>query len=180
MTGKTIYIDNRERSGLEKLVMRHAAKAKITCEVQENMLSDYSFGEVGIEAKTMEDFFQSLHSGHLARQLDNMDDNLSRYALVIHGTLDKYVAGIKRRGRQTPYSAIEAQFIGALARFDVDYDFTEGGLSDRAAPAPCVGPHLRMCASMPCGPSGVVKRRLRPCSPCSGALLKSARRPRRN
>jgi len=124
VTGKTIFIDNRERSGLEKLVMKHAAKAKIACEVQENLLSDYSFGEVGIEAKTMEDFFQSLHSGHLARQLDNMDDNLTRYALVIHGTLDKYVAGIKRRGRKIPYAAIEAQFIGALARFDVDYDVT--------------------------------------------------------
>lgn len=121
---KTIYIDNRERSGLEELVKKHAAKAKITCTVQENMLSDYSFGEVGIEAKTMEDFFQSLHSGHLVRQLDNMDDNLSRYVLVIHGTLDRYVAGLKRRGRYVSYSSIEDQFIGALARFDVDYDVT--------------------------------------------------------
>lgn len=122
---KTILIDYRERSGLEDLVRKHAERSKMTTETQENLLADYVCGGLGIEAKTVQDFFQSLQSGHLRNQLANMDDNFERYALVVHGTLDRYVADMRRRGnRKTSFAQIQAQFIGALARFDVDFDVT--------------------------------------------------------
>ena len=121
---KILFIDNRERSGLEALVKKHAEKAKIEWETKQNLITDYCYGQVAIEAKTMQDYFQSLQSGHLQSQLENMDDNFNHVILVIHGTIDKYVGQMRKRGNRTPYSRIEAMFIGSLARFDVDFDIT--------------------------------------------------------
>ena len=121
---KILFIDNRERSGLETLIKRHADKAKIEWEVKQNLITDYAYGQIGIEAKTIQDYFQSLQSGHLQSQLENLDDNYQRMILVIHGTIDKYVGLMRKRGNKTPYPRIEAMFIGSLARFDVDFDLT--------------------------------------------------------
>lgn len=121
---KILFIDNRERSGLEALVKKHAENAKIEWEIKQNLITDYCYGQVAIEAKTMQDYFQSLQSGHLQSQLENMDDNFNHVILVIHGTIDKYVGQMRKRGNRTPYSRIEAMFIGSLARFDVDFDIT--------------------------------------------------------
>ena len=121
---KVRFIDNRERSGLEALIKRHADKAKIEWEVKQNLITDYAYGQIGIEAKTIQDYFQSLQSGHLQSQLENLDDNYQRMILVIHGTIDKYVGLMRKRGNRTPYARIEAMFIGSLARFDVDFDLT--------------------------------------------------------
>jgi len=124
MSEKILFIDNRERSGLEEGVKKHAKKSNMKWEVKQNMITDYSYGHVGIEAKSIDDYFQSLHSGHLTHQLDNMDDNYNHVILVIHGKVESYVSKMRRRGNRTPFAAIEAQFIGSLARFDVDYDMT--------------------------------------------------------
>ncbi len=121
---KILFIDNRERSGLEALIKRHADKANITWEVKQNLITDYAYGQIGIEAKTIQDYFQSLQSGHLQSQLENLDDNYQRMILVIHGTIDKYVGHMRKRGNKTPYARVEAMFIGSLARFDVDFDVT--------------------------------------------------------
>tara|TARA_R100000152_G_C6773483_1_gene200823 strand:- start:1458 stop:2165 length:708 start_codon:yes stop_codon:yes gene_type:complete len=124
MSEKILFVDNRERSGLEALVKRHADKEGIKWEVKQNLITDYCYGQIGIEAKTMQDYFQSLQSGHLQSQLENMDDNYQRMILIIHGTIDKYVGQMRKRGNRTPYARIEAMFIGSLARFDVDFDLT--------------------------------------------------------
>jgi ERCC4-type nuclease len=124
MADKILYIDNRERSGLEEAVKKHADKNKIKWEVKQNLITDYCYGSLGIEAKSMQDYFQSLQSGHLQHQLENMDDNYARMVLVIHGKLDGYVGRLRRRGSKMPYARVEAQFIGSLARFDVDFDMT--------------------------------------------------------
>jgi ERCC4-type nuclease len=44
--------------------------------------------------------------------------------LVIHGTLDKYVAKAKRGGRKIPFARAFASFTGSLARFSTDYDIS--------------------------------------------------------
>jgi len=124
MTDKVLFIDNRERSGLEEGVKRHADRAGIPWEVKQNLITDYCYGQLGIEAKSMDDYFASLQSGHLQHQLENMDDNYNRMILVIHGRVDKYVGNMRRRGGRTPYARIEAMFIGSLARLDVDFDIT--------------------------------------------------------
>ena len=121
---KVLFIDNRERSGLEEAVQRHADKEKIGWEIKQNLITDYCYGQIGIEAKSMQDYFQSLQSGHLQHQLENMDDNFNRMILVIHGTIDRYVGSMRKRGNKIPYARIEAMFIGSLARFDVDFDLT--------------------------------------------------------
>ena len=124
MNEKTLFIDNRERSGLEEGVKKHANKANIKWEIRQNLITDYSYGHIGIEAKTIDDYFQSLHSGHLNHQLDNMDDNYNQIILVIHGKVETYVGKMRRRGKRVPFARIEGQFIGSLARFDTDYDMT--------------------------------------------------------
>ena len=114
MSEKTLYIDNRERSGLEDLIKKHADKEKIKWEVKQNLITDYCYGQLGIEAKTIQDYFQSLQSGHLQHQLENMDDNFNRMVLVIHGTVDKYVGLMRKRGNKTPFPRVQAQFMLGL------------------------------------------------------------------
>lgn len=62
---KIMFIDYRERSGLEKLVMRYLDKNELKYQMKENMITDYAFANVGIEAKTIQDYMSSLYSGHL-------------------------------------------------------------------------------------------------------------------
>jgi len=125
MEKTTLFIDYRERSGLEKGVMKHCEKEGIPHQMQENLITDYCYGNIGIEAKSIHDYFNSLHSGHLQHQLANMDDNFEQMILVIHGTVDQYVAALRKRGnRKTSYAQMESRYIGSLARWDVDYDLT--------------------------------------------------------
>ena len=136
MTETTLFIDYRERSGLEKGVIKHCEKEGIPYQMQENLITDYCFGSMGIEAKSIHDYFNSLHSGHLQNQLANMDDNFERMVLVIHGTVDQYVAALRKRGnRSASYAQMEARYIGSLARFDVDYDITIMQFSTASAAA---------------------------------------------
>ena len=128
---KILYIDNRERSGLEQAVkdkadnnMKDGKPHPIKWEVNQNLICDYSYGQVGIEAKSIDDYFSSLQGGHLASQLASMDENYNHMILVIHGKLDAYIARLKKRGNRTPYARIQAQFYGSLARIDVDFDIT--------------------------------------------------------
>lgn len=119
---RILFIDNRERSGLEDLVKKYCEKNKLQFQVRQTMLTDYSFGSVGIEAKSIDDYMQSLYSGHLANQLQNLDDNYNQAILLVHGTLDAYIAKAKRGGRKIPYARAFASFTGSLARFSVDFD----------------------------------------------------------
>ena len=121
---RVMFIDNRERSGLEKLVIKYLEKNKLNYQMRQTMITDYSFANVGIEAKTIEDYMSSLYSGHLDKQLQNLEDNYTVPILVIHGTLDKYVARAKRGGRKIPFARAFASFTGSLARFSTDYDIS--------------------------------------------------------
>ena len=69
---KTLFIDHRERSGLEKLVIKYCDTKGLHYEMKENMITDYAFGNVGFEAKTIHDYMGSLYSGHLDKQLQNL------------------------------------------------------------------------------------------------------------
>ena len=51
----TLFIDYRERSGLEKGVMKHCEKEGIPYQMQENLITDYCYGNIGIEAKSIHD-----------------------------------------------------------------------------------------------------------------------------
>ena len=119
---KTMFIDHRERSGLETLVMRYLDKKGHRYEMKENLITDYAFGNVGIEAKTIQDYMSSLYSKHLDKQLQNLDDNYNQIYLVVHGTLDSYIAGARKGGKKLRYASVFDIFLGSLARFSTDYD----------------------------------------------------------
>lgn len=96
----------------------------IRWQVKQNLITDYCYGQLGIEAKTIGDYFSSLTSGHLQHQLENMDDNFNHMVLVIHGTVDQHVANMRKRRIKVSMAQMENMFIGSLARFDVDFDMT--------------------------------------------------------
>ena len=76
---------------------KYREKNKLQFQVRQTMLTDYSF-EAVYEAKSIEDYMQSLYSGHLANQLQNLDDNYNQAILLVHGTLDAYIAKAKKEG----------------------------------------------------------------------------------
>ena len=55
--------------------MRRAAKEGMSVERKTLVVGDYLLGGACIEAKSLSDLFQSMKSGHLAKQMANMDAN---------------------------------------------------------------------------------------------------------
>ena len=80
---KVLYIDNRERLCLvvrpRSIVMLHG----FLYVINQNMITDYAFASVGIEAKSISDYMSSLYSGHFGEALQNLDDNYNQFALVV-------------------------------------------------------------------------------------------------
>lgn len=132
---RILFIDNRERSGLEALVMKYCDKHKLNYQIRQTLITDYCFSDVGIEAKSIDDYLQSLYSGHLERQLQNLEDNYNSAILVIHGTIDQHIAKAKRRGRKLHYAKVFASFTGSLARFSTDYDISIMTFPDKSTAA---------------------------------------------
>jgi ERCC4-type nuclease len=86
------------------------------------VVGDYLLGASCVEAKSIGDLFQSSHSGHLWRQLDNMDTNYERFFLVVHGTISKYITMAKNNGKRLTYSRVQNELTGTLARIMSDFD----------------------------------------------------------
>lgn len=132
---RILFIDNRERSGLEALVIKYCEKHKHNYQIRQTLITDYCFSNVGIEAKSIDDYLQSLYSGHLERQLQNLEDNYNSAILVIHGTIDQHIAKAKRRGKKLHYAKVFASFTGSLARFSTDYDISIMTFPDKSTAA---------------------------------------------
>jgi ERCC4-type nuclease len=135
MVEKVLYIDNRERSGLEDLVKKYCDKTGLMYVVNQNLITDYAFASVGIEAKSIGDYMGSLFSGHLERQLQNLDDNYNQMILLIWGSLDQYVTKARRGGRKTSFAKAFGIFHGSIARFHNDYDVSIMIMPDRSSAA---------------------------------------------
>ena len=133
---KVLFIDNRERSGLEDLVKKYIDKTDgLFHQTKQNMIADYAFNSVGIEAKSIQDYMGSMMSGHLEQQLQNLDDNYNQAVLLVWGTLDSYLAQAVKSGRKIPYQRAWSSFIGSLARYATDYDVNIITLPDRSSAA---------------------------------------------
>ena len=118
-----LIIDSNERGLLCESVERKAHKAGLTVSRQPLVVGDYQLGGACVEAKSIGDLFQSSHSGHLWRQLDNMDANYERFFLVVHGDISKYIAMAKNNGkRNISYSQVHNELIGTIARLMSDFD----------------------------------------------------------
>jgi ERCC4-type nuclease len=123
MVKPELFIDSNERGPLCDSILRKAEKAGLRVARKSLMIGDYLLGGACVEAKSLNDLFQSSHSGHLWRQLDNMDVNYERFFLVIHGAIDKYVVMAKRNGRRgLTYTRIQNELTGTIARIMADFD----------------------------------------------------------
>ena len=119
-----LIVDTNERGPLFSAVNRFAEKQGIIVS-QEHLegMGDYKVGGGHIECKSLSDFFQSSHSGHLMRQLDNLDTNCERVFLVVHGDIAKYVRMSQQQGRhKVTYSRVTNELMGTFARIMADFD----------------------------------------------------------
>ena len=116
-------IDANERGPLKESILRLSEKAGLQVAEQPLIVGDYLLGQSCVEAKSISDFFQSSYSGHLWRQLENMDSNYSRSFLVIHGDIAKHVRIMKNKGQKhLTYPRVLNQLMGTFARIMADFD----------------------------------------------------------
>lgn len=125
-----LIIDSNERGSLHDSIVRRAQREGLVVIKKSLVVGDYLLGNSCVEAKSINDLFQSSHSGHLWRQLDNMDMNYERFFLLIHGSISKYIAMAKNNGQKVPsYSKVQNELMGTIARIMADFDvqvfFTE-------------------------------------------------------
>ena len=125
-----LIIDSNERGSLHDSIVRRAQREGLVVIKKSLVVGDYLLGNSCVEAKSINDLFQSSHSGHLWRQLDNMDMNYERFFLLIHGSISKYIAMAKNNGQKVPsYSRVQNELMGTIARIMADFDvqvfFTE-------------------------------------------------------
>ena len=119
-----LIIDSNERGVLCEAVNRRAKSAGLTVVRQALVVGDYKLGGALVEAKSVTDFFQSMFSGHLQKQLDNMDANVERFFLVVHGTLSKHANFMRNQfNSNIPISQLQETFTGYMARIMADFDF---------------------------------------------------------
>jgi len=118
-----LIIDTNERGPLHDAVIRAAEREGFPVHKEHlQSMGDYKAGNANIECKSLSDLFMSSHSGHLMRQLENMDANCERIVLVVHGDIKKYVALSKQQGRNTSYSKVMNEMLGTFARITADFD----------------------------------------------------------
>ncbi|RZD54438.1 MAG: hypothetical protein CXT67_00045 [Methanobacteriota archaeon] len=112
-----LIIDSNERGKLCESIIRKAEKEGLRVDRKPLIVGDYLLGAACVEAKSVSDFLQSCDSGHLWKQLDNMDANYERFFLLIHGSISQYVKMVK-----TSYSRTQNKFMGLIARIMADFD----------------------------------------------------------
>jgi len=120
---KPLIIDSNERGPLPEAITRRALSKKppIGITRESLVIGDYLCGQWHLEAKTVSDFLESLRSGHLMRQLDNLDANAPQFGIVVWGEVGAYVKQVQARGGSTSYSAATKQLAGGLARVAADF-----------------------------------------------------------
>ena len=118
-----LIIDTNERGALVSSVERRAkARSPRISISRENLVNgDYKCGDWLIEAKSVDDLFSSIRSGHLMRQLDNMDANNGNYGLVVWGEVKDYVRRAQSRGSTITVSQALKQMSGFLGRVVADF-----------------------------------------------------------
>ena len=123
MVKPPLIIDTNERGSLVAAVERRAKSRSPRVDVARQKLvnGDYRCGDWLIEAKSVDDLFSSMRSGHLMRQLDNMDANDGNYGLIIWGEIGGYVARARERGSKITASQALKQMTGFLGRVVADF-----------------------------------------------------------
>ena len=118
-----LIIDTNERGPLHDAVIRAAEREGFAVEKTHLQgMGDYKAGNAHIECKSLSDLIQSTFSGHLMRQIENLDANCERVILVVHGDIAKHVALSKKQGRPVTYAKTQDMILGIFARITADFD----------------------------------------------------------
>lgn len=83
-----LYVDTREPDK----IFTYLDKYEITYKLKALPIGDFIKGNVCIERKTVTDLVSSLQSGHLKKQLIQMNDNFNKSFLIISGTYEDLLA----------------------------------------------------------------------------------------
>jgi ERCC4-type nuclease len=79
-----IKIDSREPPKIKTLMEKNGFK----CEIEALPIGDFVYEDICIERKEVEDFVNSIRTGHLQKQLLQMQENYKRCYLIIIGNFD--------------------------------------------------------------------------------------------
>ena len=125
---KDLLIDTNERGPLTDAIVRRCdtRSPPIPYHREHMVVGDYSAGGCVVESKTIEDLIESSRSGHLWRQLENMDANIERAAILVWGDVATYLSKLKSRSPTTKmtFTRVSREVMSALARITADFGFT--------------------------------------------------------
>ena len=90
-------------------------------------VGDYVVGNVCFEAKSAQDFLQSVINKRLWNQLDNMDRTYEINIVVIYGNMEEAIRTVGARyGKDLPHESrttiLTNKFLGAIGRIALDTD----------------------------------------------------------
>lgn len=80
-----MIIDSRENSVLCSNVEYYAGMAKVPVERMFIEVGDYVWGDICIEAKSVNDFYYSVKEKRMFNQISNMEDHYKKTIVLIHG-----------------------------------------------------------------------------------------------
>jgi ERCC4-type nuclease len=123
-----LIIDSREKSDFSSEVIRKANRINILNKKEFLEVGDYVIGEACFEAKSAQDFLQSIMNRRIWTQVDNMDKNFNNNFVVIYGNIDeattkviKYIKTDSNTSRIQLKNKLALQFKGAIGRLRLDY-----------------------------------------------------------
>jgi ERCC4-type nuclease len=123
-----LIIDSRENSDFSSEVIRKANRINIANKKEFLEVGDYVIGDACFEAKSAQDFLQSIMNKRMWLQVDNMDKNYNNNFVVIYGTEEQALAKVMKymktdtnQSRQQLKNRLKLQFKGAIGRLRLDY-----------------------------------------------------------
>ena len=123
-----LIIDSRENSDFSSEVIRKANRINVLNKKEFLEIGDYVIGDACFEAKSAQDFLQSIMNKRIWTQVDNMDKNYTNSFVVVYGTAEKAVVKVMKyikldsnQSRQQMKNKLMLQFRGAIGRLRLDY-----------------------------------------------------------
>jgi len=119
-----LFIDSREKSLLTECIIAKVKKNLIQYEKVWMEVGDYVIGDVCFEAKSVEDFIQSVLNRRIWVQLSNMEEHFNKNFVIIHGSLEKALKATKYMGGDTARNKVRFSnaFKGGIGRIRLDYN----------------------------------------------------------
>lgn len=109
-----LYVDSREPPKIASILEKEGVKFEITA----LEIGDFVCGNVCIERKTISDFASSMKSGHLQKQLLQMQENFKRNYVIIVG----HYKDLAFQGTAQYSQWLVNNHLGALASVSVRYN----------------------------------------------------------